>query len=688
MLRKINLKNTLPFILPAISGLLLVLTYPIFNFKFLAWIALVPLFFSLEKNNIKERFLKGYIFGFVFFCGTLYWLFGITVPGTIAGVLYLSIAPAIFTSICRYRNAMQYAVITPAAWVLSEYLRAHIFTGFPWVLLGYSQSFNLSVIQIADVTGVYGVSFLIVLVNIGIYFTLKKTPNRFYVLFFIFIIFVITSSYGYNRMRLQYPSQELKISAIQGNIPQEDKWDPANKQSIFRKYKTLTLDAIKKDKSNFILWPETAVVGFLEDDNFLRKGVEAIAKEKNVYILTGTLREKKEGFYNSATLVSDEGKLVDSYDKIHLVPFGEFIPFGRGLSWIRNIIDRPIGEFERGNDFKVFQFRLVDIVKSSKGIQKTTEFFRFSVLICYEDIFPELSRKFVQNGARFLVNITNDAWFGKTSAPYQHMQGSIFRAIENRVPVVRAANTGVSCIIDHRGKVLKMVNNNGKEIFVDGYVSGVIKTTSGKTIYTRFGDVFAWICIFIVLAGFILQKIKSKSLIILIVIILSSQYSYAEGEIHYRGKLDFTLPLPNRYDYVTRVIDGDTIDLRKIGRVRLLGIDTPESRINPKLERDAKRTGEDINTIIKMGKKATEVTRSLVLGKKVKVEFDVEKKDRYGRWLAYIYLPDERMLNAELVKEGYAQVYTFPPNVKYTDRFLELQREAREKEKGFWKEER
>jgi micrococcal nuclease len=167
-----------------------------------------------------------------------------------------------------------------------------------------------------------------------------------------------------------------------------------------------------------------------------------------------------------------------------------------------------------------------------------------------------------------------------------------------------------------------------------------------------------------------------------------SQYSYAEGEIYYRGKLDFTLPLPNRYDYVTRVIDGDTIELRKIGRVRLLGIDTPESRINPKLERDAKRTGKDINAIIKMGKKATEVTRSLVVGKKVRVEFDVEKKDKYGRWLAYIYLPDGKMLNAELIREGYAQVYTFPPNVKYVDRFLELQRKAREEKKGFWKEER
>ena len=688
MLRKINLKKSLPFILPAISGLLLVLTYPFFNFKFLAWIALVPLFFSLENQNIKERFLKGYIFGFVFFFGTLYWLFGITVPGTIAVVLYLSIAPAIFTSICRYRNAMQYAVIAPAAWVLSEYLRAHIFTGFPWVLLGHSQSFNLSVIQIADITGVYGVSFLIILVNVGIYFTLKKTPNRFYVLFFIFLIFVITASYGYNRMRIQYPSQELKISAIQGNIPQEDKWDPANKQAIFRKYRTLTLNAIEKDKSDFILWPETAVVGFLEDDTFLRKGVENIAKENNVYILTGTLRETDKGFYNSATLVSNEGKLVDSYDKIRLVPFGEFIPFRKSLSWIRNIINRPIGEFERGTDFKVFRFRVIDTVKSSKGIQKTTEFFKFSVLICYEDIFPELARKFVQNGAKFLVNITNDAWFGKTSAPYQHMQGSIFRAIENRVPVVRAANTGVSCIIDHRGKVIKMVNRNGQEIFVDGYVSGVIKTISAKTVYTKFGDVFAWICIVIVLMGFIFEKIKSKFLIILIAIILSSQYSYAEGEIYYRGKLDFTLPLPNRYDYVTRVIDGDTIDLRKIGRVRLLGIDTPESRINSKLERDAKRTGKDVSTIITMGKKATEITMALAMGKKVRVEFDVEKKDRYDRWLAYIYLPDGRMLNAELIKEGYAQVYTFPPNVKYTDRFLELQREAREEKRGFWKEER
>jgi len=681
MLRKIN------FILPIISAILLILAFPVYNLEFLAWIAFLPLFFSLEGKKTKERFLIGYIFGIVFFLGIIYWLFNVSILGTIGLVLFLSLLPSMFTSMCPPKMFdVKYAVFVPSVWVLTEYIRAHIFTGFPWALLGYSQSLNLPIIQIADITGVYGVSFIIVLVNFGIYLVLKRAPKRFYVLFFIFITFILALSYGQKRINQNYPIQDLKVAIIQGNIPQEIKWDMRYKDHILNKYEALTKNSARENP-RFIVWPESSVPGYLNEELDLKRRIAKIAESQNVYLLVGTLEEKKNKFYNTATLISNKGKILKNYYKIHLVPFGEFIPLKEKFSWVRNLINKPIGDFDSGKDYTVFEFRLKNSIKAENTIHKTTEFFKFSVLICFEDIFPELSREFVKRGARFLVNITNDAWFGKTNAPYQHMQGSVFRAVENRVPVLRAANTGVSCIIEHTGKVQNSVNIENQKTFVDGYVVATIKSVFSKTIYTRFGDVFCFILFIFIAIILIIRKINPLLFLVFFGILLSSTAGYAEAEVYYRGELDLTVPFIKRYDYVTRVIDGDTIELKKMGRVRLVGIDTPEARYNSKLRRDAKRSGKDKKTIIEMGMKATKFTKSLAEGKKVRVEFDVEKKDRYGRWLAYIYLPDERMLNAELIKEGYAQIYTFVPNVKYVDRFLKLQEEARENNRGFWKEE-
>ncbi|UCD54767.1 MAG: apolipoprotein N-acyltransferase [Candidatus Omnitrophota bacterium] len=672
------------------SAFLLILAYPNFNLEYLAWIALIPLFFALENKNIKQRFVAGYIFGVIFFSGILYWLTNVTVPGTIILILLLSLAPAIFCLLYATRRASSlYAIIfVPSAWVLTENLRAHLFTGFPWALLAHSQSLNLPVIQIADITGAYGVSFLIVLVNFGVYLALKKTPKRFYILFFIFILFSLTWTYGQNRINYVYPARGLKVSVIQGNIPQHIKWDPSYKKFIIDKYCALTKESLKENP-DLVIWPETAVPGYLEEP-YLKRQVLDLAKSGNTHLLVGTLREEGYEFFNSATLISDKGEVLQNYDKIHLVPFGEFVPFEKLLFPMRAFIDKPIGDFDRGSEFTVFKAVFSDVIPSPRNIQKTTRFHSFSALICFEDIFPGLSRHLVKKGARFLVNITNDAWFGKTAAPYQHAQGSIFRAVENRTPVVRAANTGLSCIIDHKGKILKSVRTGKGQIFVEGYVAGMIMPTFTKTFYTRFGDVFSWLCIVLVLFGLVRRSPKPVQILILALILTHASSVYGEDEIHYREKFKFGFPFGKKYNYdnilVTRVIDGDTIELQNRERVRLIGIDTPEVRFNPKLKRDAKRTKKEYEAIIAMGKIAAEFTKNLVEGKKVKLEFDIEKKDRYGRLLAYVYLADGRMLNAELVKEGYANVYTFPPNVKYVDMFLELQREARENNRGLWDE--
>ncbi|MCQ9206573.1 MAG: apolipoprotein N-acyltransferase [Omnitrophica bacterium] len=687
-----------PF-LPVLSAVLLILAYPTFNLEFLAWIALIPLFFALEGKTTKQRFTIGYLFGIIFFSGILYWLVNVSIPGAIFLILVLSFFPALFSTLYpeppyeppKSIRAAGWILFIPAAWVLTEYLRTHFLTGFPWALLAYSQSFNLPVIQIADITGPYGVSFLIVLVNLGIYSALKKTPGRFYTLFFVFLLLAAVSGYGYNRLRRPYPTQHLKIALIQGNIPQALKWDVKYRRFIMDKYAYLTKEAAK-DTPRLIIWPETSVPGYLEEEADLKRWIKDLAKSANAYIIAGTLREDGQDVFNSARLISKEGELLESYDKIHLVPFGEFIPFAKVISRIRAFIDKPIGDFARGKDFTVFKFQSHDAFIGSSNIQKTTEFYKFSTLICFEDIFPDLSRRFVKAGARFLVNITNDAWFGDTRAPYQHAQGSIFRAVENRVPVVRAANTGVSCIIDHRGRVVEYVRSGSDKTFVDGYAVKSIQPVFSKTFYTRFGDVFSWICIAIVgLCLFFAGSARGRIPLLILALILTSALSSctSDEEIHYRGKLRLTLPFGKKYDYndilVSQVIDGDTIELENRERVRLIGIDTPEARESRKLERDITRTKNSREAIIEMGKIATKFTKNLAEGKRVRLEFDVEKTDRYGRLLAYVYLPDGKMLNAELLKAGYAQLYTFQPNVKHVDSFLKLQKQARKTKKGFWK---
>lgn len=474
--------------LPVISAVLLIPAFPNFNLGFLAWISMVPLLFSLENTGAWRRFLKGYIFGVVFFSGTLYWLFNISIPGNIGLSLLLSLAPAIFCYLCLLdkRHALYAIAYVPSAWVLTEYLRAHLFTGFPWALLGYSQSSNLPLIQIADITGVYGLSFLIVLVNAGLYLVLRKAPGRSYVVLFVSFSVAASLAYGEIAIRRFDPSQALKVSVIQGNIPQKIKWDPEYRDFIMDRYRRITRSAIAEDRPDLVIWPETSLPGYMEEKD-LRAAISDLARSEKVHLLTGALHGEGLNAFNSACLISDKGEVTGRYDKIHLVPLGEFVPFEDKLSWIRSCVNKPMGDFMRGRDYTVFSF------KTESGS------YNFSCLVCYEDIFPELSRRFVARGARFLVNVTNDAWFGKTSAPYQHMQGSILRAVENHVPVLRAANTGVSCIIDPNGKITATVKSGGDELCVDGYATGTISTAFVKTFYTRFGDLFAWICIILVL---------------------------------------------------------------------------------------------------------------------------------------------------------------------------------------------
>lgn len=490
----------------------------------LAWIIFVPLFFAIENKKPLQAFLIFYLAGVIFFMATVYWLIHVTLPGMIIVVLYLALYFGIFGIFCsfslrdandkrRTTRTLGLLIAIPAAWVALELLRSHFLTGFGWALLGYSQARAIPIIQIADITGAYGVSFIIVLVNVAIFMTIKDLKQRNYQLTaFMIAFFVLFASlyYGVYRMKNIFTGDGLKAAVVQGNIPQVKKWDPSFKEDIMKKYEALTLKAAA-GKPDLIIWPETSVPGFMESEAGLADRVTKLAVENRIPLLVGAPGEgtgAREEYFNSAILLGEDGKILGHYDKIHLVPFGEYLPFRRVLSFVENFAPSPIGDFAAGRDYTVFNFFQKRIVKSSDRTLKISRKIKFSTLICFEDIFPEIARKFVNNGAMFLVNMTNDAWFGRTQAAEQHTQSSVFRAVENRVNVIRAANTGISCFINQKGQITGKVEYSGQDIFVDGFKTGEITLAMTRTFYTVHGDVFAYACVLVALAFIISGRKK------------------------------------------------------------------------------------------------------------------------------------------------------------------------------------
>jgi len=389
-----------------------------------------------------------------------------------------------------------------------EYSRSVFLTGFPWIPLGYSQYRNLPVIQIADVTGVWGVSFLVIAVNYAVYFWGSQKPGqvvkKIKPLVGVFMCVVIICGYGLYKLyepRGTLNVKTLRISVVQGNIPQELKWDARKTEFIVSRYCGLTSQAAAQDP-DLIIWPEAAYPVIMEREK-PDELLEGFARDIGKPILLGGVFSDQEGYYNSAVLFSSYGKIESEYDKIHLVPFGEYVPLKNVFRFLETIV--PIGDFSAGTEYTVF---------SSSNFHSRSRV-SYSVLICFEDVFPGLSRAFIQKGARFLINITNDGWFKKTSAPYQHLSASVFRAVENRVNVVRAANTGISGFISPSGAIVSLIRDvSGNPVFIEGYLTDEIAILdTPPTFYTRYGDVFIFLCAGIMGYGiirYIRQYRKSK----------------------------------------------------------------------------------------------------------------------------------------------------------------------------------
>lgn len=485
-----------------LSGIILALPFINGNLWIFAWLGFLPLFFALENKSRGKAFLLSYLCGITFWWLTIYWLVHITFIGTFVLVLYLALYFGLFGLIIKNYELL----FIPAVWVILEYIRSRLFTGFPWALIGYSQYLNLPVIQIADIFGAPGVSFVVMLFNAGIYSLLRRKRNYLLPI----SCLVITLIYGYFKI-YQSPlhpacpagrriaTSAVKVSVIQGNIPQELKWDERAAGFIINRYVSLTEEAAG-DKPDLIIWPEAASPGLFGEDEAAFQGFFSLAKKIKTPLLLGAVaRNDKEEYFNSALLIDAQGRVSGRYDKLHLVPFGEYIPLKNIFRFLETVV--PIGDIAPGKEYTLFS------LPNTYRLSPAT----FSVLICFEDLFPELSREFVRKGAGFLVNITNDAWYKETTAPYQHLQASVFRAMENRVFLARAANTGISGFISPGGRIISLVKDAaGQDIFVTGYITqDITADKKNLTFYTRHGDVLIFAC-FLFIPYAIISRLKNK----------------------------------------------------------------------------------------------------------------------------------------------------------------------------------
>lgn len=469
--------------------------------------ALTPLIVALVREQAPARshrraFFLGLLTGAVYFSVTLYWLVEtMTTFGGLANVIafvaaallvaYLSLFPAAFAVVVtRLRRVMgvRWAVLCAApVWVATELGRQYVWDGFPWALLGYSQVSVLPIAQLASVTGVYGLSFVLALVASAVALVIvERDARKWKVAGAIAMLVVLCAIWGRYRIAegsLASAGESVRVAVVQGNILQSEKWNPALRDVIIGRYIAMTRQAIERG-ATFILWPEASMPVNFEDDAIRSSPIRQLARESKVSLLIGSdqepglkkgIRPGEPGYelYNAAFLVKPDGTVGAVYRKMHLVPFGEYVPLQRLLFFVGPIVE-SISPFNPGTEATVLPVG---------GHLASTA-------ICYEVIYGSSIRQFVLNGSELLTTITNDAWYGRTSAAYQHWDQASMRAIENGRYLARAANTGISGFVDPYGRVVEK-----SAVFEQALLVHDIRFVQTRTIYTRIGDLIAWLCL-------------------------------------------------------------------------------------------------------------------------------------------------------------------------------------------------
>jgi apolipoprotein N-acyltransferase len=511
-----------PIALAVASGLLLPFCFPKLDLGLLAWIALVPLHLALDGSSRRQAFRLGWLSGTISFTGIMAWV--VTAMHTYGSVpllisyavmllltaylgLFLALYSAGFVWFCSL--VPRYGLFAaPCLWVTLELARTYLFSGLPWALLGYSQYRQIDVIQIADHLGVYGVSFLIVLVNVAVAELIAWlmplfrgfVPARLPWELVTTSAILVGLSWAYSTSlivgeEIKAPQTRIEVGVVQPNVNQAVKWDQAYRDEILARYDRLTESM--GYGTDLVVWPEAATPFVYEREPVYQLQLVAIAHRASAPLLFGSPAvrfdvDRTPYLLNSAYFLSPDGPLLGRYDKQHLVPFGEYIPLKSSLLFFLDKLVEGIGDFHAGPGPNVFSFTPKRPSHAAGSTAPSSRSVKFGVLICYEVIFPDLVRRFALNGAEFLVTITNDAWFGESSAPMQHFSMVVFRSVENHLAFARAANTGVSGFIDPFGRILQ-----ASPIFTETTMQATIPAWQPHTFYSRYGDVFAYGCMLV-----------------------------------------------------------------------------------------------------------------------------------------------------------------------------------------------
>lgn len=489
------------------SGLLLALSFPRFGHPAIAWVALVPLLLALPTlRGVAAGLRLGLVTGAVGFAGTIYWtrevvqqFGGLPMPLAMFAMFLLALYMALYagaataaTALLVSRLGTRGLALLPAAWVAGEYARGWAFGGFPWTPIGSSQAAVLPIAQAASLAGVYGLSALVVAVNVLLALVLiGRGRARALAGAGAVVLLAGVWTWGAARIadgRLTSGGTPLSVGLVQGNIEQTAKWDPRLADAILADHITLTREAVARG-ATFVLWPESSTPFMLEEDP-AGQAVHNLARELRVPLLVGSDEVKRLPLrlYNAAHLIGTTGATEAVYRKMHLVPFGEFIPLKGVISFVSPLVE-SFAEFVPGTE---------TVLLPVHGHQTSTS-------ICYEVVYPELVRDAVLKGSELLTTITNDAWYGRTSAPFQHWELASLRAIEHGRYLARAANTGISGVVDPYGRVTAR-----SELFQRAAIVADVRLLTERTVYTRFGDVVAWAAIAVTLLAVVLAGAGSS----------------------------------------------------------------------------------------------------------------------------------------------------------------------------------
>ncbi len=506
-------------LLATASAALLILSFPDFNLWPLAWVALIPLLLSVARRPQAARsFLLGWMTGTIFFFGSCYWLtyamvrYGhipvwIAYPLVIPGATVLGLFPAFCCLLLARmiaRRGLIALLLAPLFWAALEWARLGI-TGQLWNAIGYSQAYVTPLIQTARWGGVYAVSFLIVMVNAAIAYALMKRSAR--ALFVALLIMagvacIIIASNFYLSTPYVSSKPDAVAVAVQPNVPMEPVEDLAETEALIERHKSLSASALvmweregkvdnlggkiiesdwakdnppkeRKSIPRLIIWPESPMNFTYTNDTALREWIARFAVENRASVIFNSLEPAPAGgAYNSAVMINEEGVKVAQYDKIRLLPFGEYVPLPRWLPGV-NLVPVMVGDFTPGAQYPLMQ---------AGGA-------RVGVFICFESAFPFISRQFADEGADVLINISNDGYLGPTPVMRQHLANAVFRAVENNRPVVRVTNTGISAYITARGEVVGATDGFTPQV----RTWAINRADGSKTFYTRYGDLFAGI---------------------------------------------------------------------------------------------------------------------------------------------------------------------------------------------------